>query len=78
LRHLLLTGLDEHLHVGKRLSGTMCCHPVLCASWFADGTTATGDLLVGADGINSAVRRALTPSTTRTDTGVRCVIGRTR
>jgi 2-polyprenyl-6-methoxyphenol hydroxylase-like FAD-dependent oxidoreductase len=45
---------------------------------FADGTTATGDLLVGADGINSAVRRALTPSTTRTDTGVRCVIGRTR
>ncbi|MFG2603558.1 FAD-dependent oxidoreductase [Streptomyces sp. NPDC048514] len=28
---------------------------------FADGTTATGDLLIGADGLNSTVRRLITP-----------------
>lgn len=28
---------------------------------FADGTTATGDLLIGADGLNSTVRRLISP-----------------
>ncbi|MGX1365391.1 2-polyprenyl-6-methoxyphenol hydroxylase-like FAD-dependent oxidoreductase [Streptomyces canus] len=28
---------------------------------FADGSTATGDLLIGADGLNSAVRRSVSP-----------------
>lgn len=28
---------------------------------FADGTTATGDLLIGADGLNSTVRRLIAP-----------------
>jgi hypothetical protein len=44
---------------------------------FRDGTTQRADVLVGADGINSSVRPALTPATAVTDTGVRCVIGRT-
>ncbi|WP_328979779.1 NAD(P)/FAD-dependent oxidoreductase [Streptomyces canus] len=30
---------------------------------FADGTTATGDLLIGADGLNSAVRQSISPGT---------------
>lgn len=30
---------------------------------FADGTTATGDLLIGADGLNSTVRRLISPDT---------------
>ncbi len=30
---------------------------------FTDGTTATGDLLIGADGLNSAVRRSVSPGT---------------
>lgn len=30
---------------------------------FTDGTTARGDLLIGADGLNSAVRRSFSPTT---------------
>jgi 2-polyprenyl-6-methoxyphenol hydroxylase-like FAD-dependent oxidoreductase len=45
----------------------------------ADGSTAEGDVLVGADGIRSAVRGQKLPGTTVIDTGVRGlgVFGRT-
>jgi 2-polyprenyl-6-methoxyphenol hydroxylase-like FAD-dependent oxidoreductase len=45
----------------------------------ADGSTARGDVLVGADGIRSAVRGQRLPGTTVIDTGVRGlgVFGRT-
>ncbi|MYR86921.1 NAD(P)-binding protein, partial [Streptomyces sp. SID685] len=44
---------------------------------FADGTTATGDLLIGADGLNSAVRRALSPGVRPGYAGQRVFYGRT-
>ena len=45
----------------------------------SDGTTAEGDVLVGADGIRSAVRKQKLPATTVIDAGVRGlgVFGRT-
>ncbi|MFJ7147278.1 FAD-dependent oxidoreductase [Streptomyces sp. NPDC100445] len=42
---------------------------------FADGTTATGDLLVGADGLHSAVRRLLAPSVRPVYAGQRVYYG---
>jgi 2-polyprenyl-6-methoxyphenol hydroxylase-like FAD-dependent oxidoreductase len=77
LRRLLLTGLT--VHTGAALTG----YDLLdggrgrVEARFADRAPATADLLVGADGINSAVRGLLSPRTVPTDTGVRFVIGRT-
>ncbi|MET9452598.1 FAD-dependent oxidoreductase [Streptomyces cinerochromogenes] len=44
---------------------------------FADGTTATGDLLVGADGLKSAVRRLLLPEARPGYSGQRVYYGYT-
>ena len=43
---------------------------------FAEGGSDEGDLLVGADGVGSAVRRRLLPQATVSDLGIRCVYGR--
>ena len=42
---------------------------------FADGRQAEADLLVGADGVGSAVRRQYLPDAAPADTGKRCVYG---
>ncbi len=44
---------------------------------FADGSTATGDLLVGADGLSSTVRRAIAPATQPRYAGQRVFYGYT-
>jgi len=50
------------VHMGKRLTGlTQDDHSVTAT--FADGSAATGDVLVGADGINSAVLALQWPDT---------------
>ncbi|GII58282.1 monooxygenase [Planotetraspora thailandica] len=67
LREILLAGLDCHFgktfvrydHTGD---GRVRVH-------FADGTHAVGDLLVGADGTGSAVRRQLLPAAQVDDIG---------
>lgn len=53
----------EHLHLGKELVAVENRGDQVRAH-FADGETATADLLVGADGIHSTVRTALFPGVT--------------
>lgn len=53
----------EHYHQGKNLTELQQDSEQVTAI-FADGTTATADLLVGADGANSTVRQLLLPSYT--------------
>lgn len=76
LHQVLSAGLDGVLHFGKELEryepaadGTVTCH-------FTDGTTATADVLIGADGANSRVRRQFLPHAERVDTGIRNIAGK--
>jgi 2-polyprenyl-6-methoxyphenol hydroxylase-like FAD-dependent oxidoreductase len=77
LRAVLLTGLEDVVRFGaeftrfeRRADGTV-------RVWFADGRTDTADVLVGADGIGSAVRRRYLPDVRVVDTGRRMVMGAT-
>jgi 2-polyprenyl-6-methoxyphenol hydroxylase-like FAD-dependent oxidoreductase len=78
LRRILLTGLADCLAFGKSFArythnpdGTVTAH-------FEDGSSATGDVLVGADGTNSAVRRQRLPHARLEDTGMASFGGRLR
>jgi 2-polyprenyl-6-methoxyphenol hydroxylase-like FAD-dependent oxidoreductase len=76
LRQILLTGLEDVVtfdktftHYEQHSDGTVTTH-------FADGTSATGHLLVGADGTNSRVRRQRLPEARLTDTGLVGITGK--
>lgn len=76
LRQTLLEGLDDIVHFGKKFVGFDDTPKGKVVARFEDGTTATGDLLVGADGANSYVRARLLPYTRRVETGVMAVSGK--
>jgi len=76
LRQTLLEGLDNIVHFGKKFVGFDDTPEGKVVARFEDGTTATSDLLVGADGANSYVRARLLPYTRRMETGVMAVSGK--
>jgi salicylate hydroxylase len=55
---LLDSAADARMHVGKRCIGASST-PEGAVAHFADGSAAEADVVVGADGIHSAVREAL-------------------
>ncbi|KUO06691.1 monooxygenase [Streptomyces caeruleatus] len=67
-------GID--IRHGKRLV-SVDDGPDTVTAHFADGTTATGDLLIGADGLNSTVRRLNSPHTRPTYAGQHVFYGYT-
>ncbi|WP_157744379.1 FAD-dependent oxidoreductase [Micromonospora viridifaciens] len=75
LRDTLLAGLEDILHPGKTFTRYDVAGNRVIAH-FADGTTATADLLIGADGANSRVRRQLLPHAHRIDTGAVAIAGK--
>ncbi len=76
LRQVLLSGLDDVVRFGKtferyeRLSGGRV------RLFFADGTNETADIVVGADGGNSRVRKQYLPHAERVDTGITTLAGK--
>lgn len=76
LRQILLAGLDGVVHFGRELVSYQQDDNGVQAQ-FADGSAATGDVLVAADGITSVIRSQLLAHAEVHDTGVRAINGKT-
>jgi 2-polyprenyl-6-methoxyphenol hydroxylase-like FAD-dependent oxidoreductase len=74
-RRALMTGLDDVLRFGKQFTSYVE-GPDGVEIAFADGSSESADVLVGADGVGSAVRGQLVPSLDVVDIGVRCIYGK--
>ena len=77
LRAVLLTELDGVVGFGAEFTRFEQLADGTVRAWFADGGTDTADVLVGADGIGSAVRRRYLPDVRVVDTGRRMLMGAT-
>jgi 2-polyprenyl-6-methoxyphenol hydroxylase-like FAD-dependent oxidoreductase len=69
LRGVLLDGLDDAVHYGKSFERYELASDGRPTAWFTDGTSAEGDVIVGADGTNSRLRAQYLPAATRRDAG---------
>ncbi|MFM9594801.1 FAD-dependent oxidoreductase [Streptomyces scabiei] len=70
LRQIMAVGLEDVLHFGHTVSGFEADEDGV-RLLFEDGSFATGEVLVAADGINSVVRGQLLPEVPVVDTGLR-------
>ena len=75
-REILAARLGDGVRYGKACTGFEQDGDGVVVS-FADGSRAEGDVLVGADGVGSPVRRQYLPHAQVTGTGALCVYGRT-
>jgi 2-polyprenyl-6-methoxyphenol hydroxylase-like FAD-dependent oxidoreductase len=77
LRQVLLTGVEDVVHFDKVFSRFEQRPDGRVTACFEDGTSATGDVLVAADGANSRVRRQYLPQARLVDTGLVGITGKT-
>ncbi|GHO62562.1 hypothetical protein KSC_014540 [Ktedonobacter sp. SOSP1-52] len=61
LREILLADLEDTMHFGKTFERFEQSDDEKIRAFFTDGTSATGDLLVDADGTHSVVRDLIAP-----------------
>lgn len=76
LRKILLEGLEEVVVFNKTFVAYEPDPEGRVSVRFKDGSTAVGDIVVGADGANSHVRGQLLPNARRLDTGIVVVSGK--
>jgi 2-polyprenyl-6-methoxyphenol hydroxylase-like FAD-dependent oxidoreductase len=76
LRTILLMGIEESVSFGKGLTRYTHNSDGSVTACFEDGSSATGDVLVGADGSGSAVRRQRLPEARLQDTGMASIGGK--
>lgn len=76
LRQVLLTGLEDIVHFDKVFSHYERRRDGTVEAFFEDGTSATGDVLVAADGAGSRVRQQYLPKARLEDTGIRSIGGK--
>jgi 2-polyprenyl-6-methoxyphenol hydroxylase-like FAD-dependent oxidoreductase len=76
LRQVLLTGLEDIVHFNKRFTHYQETPDGKVTAFFDDGSSATGDLLVAADGSRSRVREQLLPAAQTVPTGAVAIMGK--
>jgi len=76
LRQALLSGLYDRVHFGKTITRYEERWSGIIAH-FSDGSSAEADILIGADGTNSRVRRQRLPEAEPRDTSILGIFGRT-
>lgn len=76
LREILLAGLDDTVHFDKTLEGIEQAGEGEVCAHFTDGTSAVGEMLIGADGTGSVVRPHLLPQAKVSEMGF-AVYGKT-
>jgi 2-polyprenyl-6-methoxyphenol hydroxylase-like FAD-dependent oxidoreductase len=76
LRKVLLDGVEDMVTFNQVFESYEDGPSNQVTAHFNDGTTDTGDLLVGADGASSRVARQLLPESKRIDTGIVVIAGR--
>jgi 2-polyprenyl-6-methoxyphenol hydroxylase-like FAD-dependent oxidoreductase len=76
LRQVLFTGMEDVIRFDRRCTGYTRHDDGRVTAHFDDGEDATGDLLVGADGANSPVRRQYLPHAGHTETGLLAIGGK--
>jgi 2-polyprenyl-6-methoxyphenol hydroxylase-like FAD-dependent oxidoreductase len=77
LRQILLAGLEDVVHFNKAFTHYEQQEDGRVRATFTDGTKATGDVLVAADGVGSRVRQQFLPQAQVLDTGLRWLGGKT-
>lgn len=77
LREILLSGIRDRVHFGKAFNRFYEAEHGGLGILFHGGHTCTADILVAADGVNSAVRRQRLPLAEPVDTGSVCIYGKT-
>ncbi|MDH6579520.1 NAD(P)/FAD-dependent oxidoreductase [Kitasatospora sp. MAP5-34] len=70
LRQVLLTGIEDIVHFDKTFTHYEKEEDGRVTAFFQDGSKATGDLLVAADGANSRVRQQYLPHATVEDANI--------
>ena len=76
LRQILLSGLEDVVQIGVTFERYETQQDGTVIAYFDDGSAIHANLLVGADGAGSKVRRQLLPDLKSIDTGVRRLAGK--
>ena len=76
LRQILVEGLDSVIQYGKKFVAFEDAPQGAVTVHFEDGSSATGDVLIGADGAGSHLRTQLLPQARRVKTGIVAISGK--
>jgi 2-polyprenyl-6-methoxyphenol hydroxylase-like FAD-dependent oxidoreductase len=76
LRHILVEGLGDIVQYDRKFVAFEDAQHDAVTARFEDGSSTTGDVLIGADGAGSHLRAQLLPHARRVETGIVAVSGK--